>query len=519
MKYISLFLFIPLYLAAQPSFNYRYHFNFRAAVLTSIELIDSSVYATGIIADSIYPYRTGVFFAKFSLDGVPEFVKTIEDTSKTYQLWYNNLMLSLDGNLLVSGYATDSIMRALVIKYDLNGDTLFMRKYRSHFYPEDPFLAGYSIAQGKDSNIYVLNWAGNPSGISNAELTITKLDKEGHLIWQKPYGNYLWDEPGFITSIDDYFIIGSVKKNINLTDQNYTSQNHFFAIDSSGQTLWSSSSPINELMDIPHSIVPTQDGGFVVATGLGEEWYANPRTNGLWWKSGYIYKLNPGMETEWAVEFEAPISYHFNKLNKIIAVSDGSGYVAAGMMTEVYSTTDLDFHGWLVKVSEEGDSLWSRKLRFLEEGAVDDLHEIFDLEEMPDGSLLLAGQVEDLSLPTQRQQAWLLKVDAFGCLVPGCHLVNEVKFETPTDAILLLYPNPAKDYLNVFLKDQHVFQRENPYFSIVNSTGQLIKQFTSDSLDEATHILPIEDLSAGAYFLKYLDKEHVLISKPFIVVE
>ena len=69
--YLLLFFFISFHsIGAQNTFNKRLHFNFPAAVLTSIVSTDSCYYATGIIADSIPPYNTGNIFVKFDLTGV-----------------------------------------------------------------------------------------------------------------------------------------------------------------------------------------------------------------------------------------------------------------------------------------------------------------------------------------------------------------------------------------------------------------------------------------------------------------
>lgn len=48
--------------------------------------------------------------------------------------------------------------------------------------------------------------------------------------------------------------------------------------------------------------------------------------------------------------------------------------------------------GWLLKVSLDGDSLWSRKLRFFEQGVDEENQEIFDLKEMPGGGYVMGGQ-------------------------------------------------------------------------------------------------------------------------------
>ena len=83
---LSLLLFI-VNSTSQTTFNHRYRFDFPAAVLTSIVPTDSCYYATGIIADSIFPYNTGNIFLKLDLEGNIDFLKTVRDTNKTYETW------------------------------------------------------------------------------------------------------------------------------------------------------------------------------------------------------------------------------------------------------------------------------------------------------------------------------------------------------------------------------------------------------------------------------------------------
>ncbi len=43
----------------------------------------------------------------------------------------------------------------------------------------------------------------------------------------------------------------------------------------------------------------------------------------------------------------------------------------------------------------------------------------------------MVGEVRD-TINAPRQQGWLLKVDEYGCLAPGCQLVSQV--ESPAQA-------------------------------------------------------------------------------------
>ncbi len=126
------------YLFAQTTFSKRMHLGFPAAVFTSIESNDSCYYVTGIIADSIFPYRTGIIFSRFDLEGNLVFAKTLVDSIKTYESWENTLTPLPDGNFFLSGFS--SYEKGLLIKFTPQGDTLFVKKYLSPYFQENPWF-------------------------------------------------------------------------------------------------------------------------------------------------------------------------------------------------------------------------------------------------------------------------------------------------------------------------------------------------------------------------------------------
>ena len=124
----------------------------------------------------------------------------------------------------------------------------------------------------------------------------------------------------------------------------------------------------------------------------------------------------------------------------------------------------------------------------------------------------MCGQALDFEQSPQGQQAWLLKVDEYGCLVPGCHLINSTE-EKENEVSLLLYPNPTSDYLNFYF-DPSTYKEVQ--FRIVDSAGRMIKTINSDRI-ATTYIVPVYDYAPGAYFLQVSSKNGILYSEPFII--
>ncbi|GJM31815.1 MAG: hypothetical protein DHS20C18_08160 [Saprospiraceae bacterium] len=515
MKKLLLFTALLIFtsgLSAQNTFNKRLRFDFLAAVLTSIQPTDSCYYATGIIADTIFPYNTGNVFVKFDLEGNVQLLKTITDTLATYETWRETLSFTHEGNLAVSGFSIDSTAKLMIIKYDTEGDTLFLKKHFSFFYPDTHFAGPTAMGITSENGFIIGDRNENPNGTNNYDMILLKLDSLGNLIWKKKYGDPYFDRPGSIIIQEDGYIIGGIKDNTTLVNSNYFSQVHIFKVDTAGQMIWNYLSPFHRLMDEAHSMVATEDGGLVIASANGIE-ENNSSVNGLYWKSGLIFKLNANRQIEWECEFRDPtFPTLFNSFSKVVPVSDGSGFVATGYFVETYPNLHQDLHGWLVKASPEGDSLWSRKLRFLD--SYGDRHFLYDVKETVDGGFIMVGQAKEFNAPAYPQQAWILKVDQYGCLVPGCHLINDLD-EAEVDAFrLILYPNPVSDYLNIYYQARSL--PKNGRFTIMNAEGKVVREFAATQND-VTQILPVYDWAKGGYFLQFWEGVELRGSRKFLV--
>lgn len=179
--------------SAQPTFNKRMHFDFPSAILTSIVATDSCYFATGVISDSLPPYATGHIFVKFNLEGETELVKTLIDTTKTYGTWQPTLTKTIDGNLAVSGYVIDTLMKAMLIKYNPEGDPLFIKEH-TNFLQSDLFFRTDDLKPTLDSGFVLLVLVRSPEGLNNSEIGVIKVDNLGNLVWQKKYGTIQWNE-------------------------------------------------------------------------------------------------------------------------------------------------------------------------------------------------------------------------------------------------------------------------------------------------------------------------------------
>ncbi|MCB9266560.1 MAG: T9SS type A sorting domain-containing protein [Lewinellaceae bacterium] len=511
---ISLLLvaFNALSLWGQNTFSKRFHFEFPAAVLTSIISTDSCYYVTGVIADSIPPYEAGNVFVKFSIQGEIGLLKTVRDTVKSYQTWLNNLKALPEGGFAAAGYTVDSLMRALLIVYDEDGDTVFTAQFPNPYYPDEGFIFTRDI-EILENGYLLLNWIGSPEGINNDEIQILRLNKEGELLWEEEYGITSKDDtPHNIIATPSGYIIVSIRDNTNVARQNYEARNHIFKINEDGDVLWEYFSPTGELRGKEGRGIATTDGGLLVITGQGVEVYINPETGQMRWHN-YVFKLDSSRQEEWSVLIRdsLPAIYPVNVFSSALELDNNEGYVVAGSLAEYHS--ERSWHvGVLAKIGPNGNLLWQRHYQHLTGAWF--WNYINDLAQASDGGFIMVGEVRD-TINAPRQQGWLLKVDEYGCLVPGCELANsaeETKTGGDAKVNLLLYPNPVGEQLQLYFSAEESAEYA---FRILDAQGREWRRFETQ-LPEVTLMVDVGELPGGGYFLQCLKEGNVVQVERFV---
>ncbi len=495
---------------SQSTYNHRLDFDRPVpTVLTSIEVNDSCYYVCGITNDSLAPYQLGSLFAKISFEGSIEYYRTLTDSITYYGTWRNTLSPTIDGNFIVTGISSNPAS-ALLIKYTPLGDTIFTRKYTSPNAPWSNFISNQKALLTTNEEILLLSNITNIGG--TGDMHIVKAASTGLELWEQVYGGpALSESSGSIIEIgNNKYIIGGVEHNINLVGSNYKSRTYLFQIDNIGNVEWEYKSPEGVLQYNANDILQSPDGGLVIASTKGIEQTSGP--NSYFETTHYIYKIDENQEFEWGVDIRDTFPSSENMFSKLIAPADGSGYIAAGTIFEFTGGGGYNINGILTKISTTGDSLWTRYYSHVDSPA--DNHIFYDVEETPDGGFVMVGQATDNmttgELPLQ--QAWIVKVDQHGCLVPGCHLIDDV--ESPQiDVQISLYPSPTRDYLNIFY--YHPNHRGKVTYQIVDIQGRVLRSFER-SRNNITHMISLGDLVSGQYFLRLENEEGKVVTRAFV---
>ncbi len=165
-----------------------------------------------------------------------------------------------------------------------------------------------------------------------------------------------------------------------------------------------------------------------------------------------------------------------NKQNSIILSGTNSNYDSLGRD-----------QGWLFSINLNGDSLFQRL--YNPNSIWSEI--IYGIKQTDDG-FLMSGFGVNPNDSVNTQDAWLLKVDSFGCLTPGCQLVgiNNIPFSREE---IKIYPNPAKDKIQ-FEHSGNIIS-----YRIADYTGKLL--MAGNYLENGINI---ENLPSGTYVVQVL---------------
>jgi len=504
--------------AQTTTFNKRIDTGYPFLNITEVLPTDSCYYAIGVIThetDSIF--SVAHLFLRLSLEGEALWHKKLGTPQKSYESWGSGLFSFNDSGFVTVGITKDSIPKIALIKYNESGDTMFTKEFINPFYPEETFIsAAQNVSPYNNDEISLISGIdADPDG-GNSEIYWLRLNAEGGILNSFIYAAPEHNTPeSQIIDENENITIGAFSHNIGQVNQNFTCQAQIFQIDSLGNQKWMYKTPASQLFSSARSILPTPDGGLIVGTGKGVETAINSSSGRVDWNPCF-FKLNAARQMEWVREFRGEFPWTNFSMVKIVEATDQSGYLGISWTAETESIGELRKGTWLMKVSPQGDSLWVRYFTLFDEEPL--APEPMDLKATPDGGYIVCGAIDppDDGGVHPLRYGWLLKLDEYGCLVPGCHLSTGTEEEAAPRPALALYPNPARDFLNFELRGAR--PAPDGVFRILDAQGRLLQTIPGrEAL--GTLVVPVHDWAAGAYVVQYLEGGQARAAEQFLKVE
>jgi len=180
------------------------------------------------------------------------------------------------------------------------------------------------------------------------------------------------------------------------------------------------------------------------------------------------------------------------------------------LLSGQYRDEDGNLVGFIMRFSTDGELVWERRYYTYDNaGKVKNSH-LSAVREMPDGSIVGIGAMQQQGGFDVEEDFWILKVGADGCYrEDDCEDVSINQWLTETeevmdDSSLVLYPNPADDYLTIESQELIISTE------IYGLDGKLIsrKKHSDNTLQ-----VSLDHLKVGMYSIKVMtpQSEEVLL--------
>ena len=214
---------------------------------------------------------------------------------------------------------------------------------------------------------------------------LMKLDWNGDTLWTRVYGDTMWEcANSVLESHYGGYLLAGDRRGGEVWDM------YAVRTDDLGDTLWTRVYG-GDGQDIASSAVETYDHGFALAGGT--------RSFGATFGDFYLVRTDEDGDTLWMRTYGGDFGEHAYCMRE---TSDG-GFIVVGY-TDSYGAGNGDFY--LVRTSEDGDTLWTRVYG----GSGSDV--AYSVAETPDGGFMVVGGTA--SFGSGLQDVYIVRTDANG---------------------------------------------------------------------------------------------------------
>jgi hypothetical protein len=332
------------------------------------------------------------------------------------------------------------------------------------------------------------------------DVFIRRTDKQGQNQWVTYYGttDYTdWQDDNIL--LNDSTLLCSMSSRYKYISP-YTEIPKIVLFDTSGQPRSVTEGPAG--LQGYGQVIPTQDGGFIFASGI----YRGLDNNGTMIFQPLLGKLNADFAIEWA-DSVGPSTEVDNFFWDLQPLPDGN-YIAAGQWHLREPVFDHSYWiGWLYKFAPDGTPIWERT-DYAPGAGVGDTHYFAGAGALSSGSVVAAGGVR----VGNDDYGWLLKVSAEGCVdTLDCAVVSTPVVPTKPGGRVLVYPNPTSD---------GVFFESNKWpvstATVANVDGQVVLSRTYDT-PTATGSFDTRSLPSGMYFASFRLADQTTVQQKILV--
>ena len=332
---------------------------------------------------------------------------------------------------------------------------------------------------------------GKDSNTVSDPLFIAVYDSNGVFRKIKTYSNILGIDPNSVIEDNNgnYIIAGMRWQQLHDTAGIFNTR-WYGMIDSNLNMIW---------YDWPHQgtvvdsrfddVIQLSDGNYLFTgnNGIGLSAVKVNQTGNIIWQKNYFVD---------SLSYQVTYRTIFNVIEK-----NGYLYAIAAKDT-IYNGQPNNFIGFpvFIKMTMSGKIIWTRQLSFNQKN----LELLLGVKPTVDGFMIFGSGSDTLYSPFYyNRDAWLVKTDTNGCVIPGCNLNDVIdtsnsgieEYENvPSENDFTVYPNPTNGMLKI------ITQNISTDFIITDVLGKTLK--TGNTKDE----IDVSDFVNGLYFISINQK-------------
>ncbi len=502
MRYIILInLFFTAFLACGQGFNVvdlpDHSGSSRGA---SVREVPGGYFVFGEKNDADTLYR--VHLSMFGTDGTLLWEQAVVDAGPTVLAYADGVSPTLqEGGWLASvALQHGDSMTWRAHRFGANGDTVWTRNLSSAYQV-------YPRAAVQQSGAYFFTALTQAFSSATNVASVVKLDTSGNVLRTVAFPNMAFDMLTIAAGVDNDLYLAAGK---------YPAQTPYRSVvvrlDTAMNVLWSKTILVTlpSLQSYASQVTKVAcdaEGNLLVAGNCFGPFSQTEPTP----VEFYLAKLsrNDG-SLIWVRRYPVSVSEN-GRLFDMEYLPDGDVVTCGHVTPEV----DVEYRGFLHRYSADGNERWRRYYRFM--NGPEAFHDLRDVSATADGGFVLTGIAQASTLsPTA---LWLLRVDEYGCLEPGCQTigVDEIMIGL-SDNALRCSPVPATDQVMVVIDlPQSIKLRGELRLAITDVAGRLVHDTMLGEQHAQRYALNVSAWQSGTYVLHLLDAGLSLLSRKVVV--
>lgn len=203
-------------------------------------------------------------------------------------------------------------------------------------------------------------------------------------------------------------------------------------------------------------MVETSDGKIVLANSWNY-FYVNEPGSDWWYRVWLQFQKIEDLGSTYTIEQDIKYAPTRNVLDAYGIEEMANGNLLTWGITQntggdTYDTVNQIWtkpteRGFLMMLNSDLDSLWFRTYYHPDDDILQMHSEylISDVAPLEDGGFVTSGW-GDIREEGNLHKVWLMRLDEYGCLEPGCHTVAVNEIVVGFENSMLVYPNPVRDF-------------------------------------------------------------------------